>query len=120
MDICDCQSGIHEPTLDFLKILAISPKDTYVVNTSVTILIIWLTITNETVRPDPVDVLDCAPGLLQHHVAGTGIVRACRTVRHGKISSSLVAVEEHGDVEYLTWLIFVILMQRQLAIRGNI
>ena len=87
----------------------------YVVSATITVLL-WLAIANETIWPDPVDVLHRAAGLLCHDLAETRIISSRRSVRDGKVATCSVTVEEHLDAKDLVAIVVIMRLQRQLSV----
>lgn len=84
----------------------------YIVNAPVAIVILWLAVAHQTIRPDPVDVLHGAVGLLRHDFAEARVVSASRAIRDGKVASRGVTVEKHLYAENLAGSIFFVWRQR--------
>lgn len=74
----------------------------YIVHSPIAPNVLRLPVSDQTVRPDPVNMLDRAPRLLEHDVAQTGVVRRSRAIGNSEIQARRVAVQEDGDVIYLT------------------
>lgn len=62
---------------------------------------IRFSVANQAVWPDPVDMFNCAAGLLEHDVSEACIVTRGGSVGDGKVLSGVIAVQKYGDVMYL-------------------
>lgn len=91
-----------------------------IVGAAVTVIIVWLSVANETVGPHPVHVLDRTPVFLRHDLANTRSVLVGRAIAYGQVAPGDVAGEEHRDVEDLALTVSRERRQRQLAVGRDI